>query len=730
MVVAFNKVSGKLRMAMRKIILFIIIQTIFYTQSLFCDHIIPYSEGWPFLVGEYHNLSPAIIDDLDFDGEKEIVVADKYDSSIYMFNKEGTAISGWPVNISNYSMASIMTPAIGNIDDTEDKEIIAVCLEPNFDYQTPIAYNSSELKIFALDKDGRILDGWPFEMENVRYVTTPVLANTAYGSDMEIIFGIVKILNTEGQGAGDGSQSLFWNIKISIYILHYYKNWSDPTTDFYINNEVRIKSSFSVDTQIISTMPVPIISPIAAGDVTGDGIPEIAFSIQGETAYVISTRGTMSVLPGWPKEGGTPIMVDIDKDGKKEIILGNTLQAFNGNGTEVSGYNPFNNSFSGFGHTSYGDPCAGDLDNDGKLEIVAEGKCVGGYGGHGGGFPQISIYVLNHDGTLRERIDRLNSSYNPSQDILADLNNDGFEEIISDGKIYSLESNINYENLILNYTGSPNTATVSCLFGDGSLSLVLTTDSGYIYVYDFSELNKHSGIIARADWPASRHDSSHTGVSDLTTVNNPPELSSIGNKTIYEGQKLSFMLNASDPDNDTITYNARNMPAGAFLNQQTGEFIWTPNYLQSGVYNNIIFTAVDEFGAGSSRSISITVINKIVPPPSINMNLIPDKQTYNIREAIELKAFISSQVGIKKIIIDYKVLNTWMRLKTINLYGIKQYTIIEDLIAYKVGDYQIRITAYDTLYSSIPEETHFFSKQIIFSVKKRLNLPPRTRSSF
>jgi len=72
--------------------------------------------------------------------------------------------------------------------------------------------------------------------------------------------------------------------------------------------------------------------------------------------------------------------------------------------------------------------------------------------------------------------------------------------------------------------------------------------------------------------------------------NLPPVLNPIANKTIEAMQQLSFKISATDPNGDSLTYSAQNLPAGAtFSNQQ---FSWTPAKNQTGSYQ-ITFIASD-----------------------------------------------------------------------------------------------------------------------------------------
>jgi len=95
----------------------------------------------------------------------------------------------------------------------------------------------------------------------------------------------------------------------------------------------------------------------------------------------------------------------------------------------------------------------------------------------------------------------------------------------------------------------------------------------------------------------------------VNNVNGPPVLDSIGNKSVNENSTLSFSISATDPDLNTITYSAQNLPAGATFVGQT--FSWTPNYTQAGSYP-VTFIASD--GNEDSETITITVNNVNRPP--------------------------------------------------------------------------------------------------------------------
>jgi hypothetical protein len=84
--------------------------------------------------------------------------------------------------------------------------------------------------------------------------------------------------------------------------------------------------------------------------------------------------------------------------------------------------------------------------------------------------------------------------------------------------------------------------------------------------------------------------------------NQPPVLDPIGNKNGMINQLITFTVTSSDPDGDSVSLSAENLPSGATFNDNgwdsglekyKGTFEWTPNDLQGGVYENIRFIASD-----------------------------------------------------------------------------------------------------------------------------------------
>lgn len=93
---------------------------------------------------------------------------------------------------------------------------------------------------------------------------------------------------------------------------------------------------------------------------------------------------------------------------------------------------------------------------------------------------------------------------------------------------------------------------------------------------------------------------------NVSSDNQPPEMVPLTDKTVKEGQELDFIVTASDPDNDTLTFFAAPLPQGAQFSRE-GRFVWKPSYTQSGRYTLRI--SVTDGLSERTQKVDIQVIN-------------------------------------------------------------------------------------------------------------------------
>lgn len=97
---------------------------------------------------------------------------------------------------------------------------------------------------------------------------------------------------------------------------------------------------------------------------------------------------------------------------------------------------------------------------------------------------------------------------------------------------------------------------------------------------------------------------------DVRSFNAPPRFSPIRPITIPVGEPFTLPINATDPDGtnpNLIRYIGVDMPEGATIDEQNGQFQWTPSARQIGE-NTFQVVATDQFGAASQIDVTIRVI--------------------------------------------------------------------------------------------------------------------------
>jgi len=101
--------------------------------------------------------------------------------------------------------------------------------------------------------------------------------------------------------------------------------------------------------------------------------------------------------------------------------------------------------------------------------------------------------------------------------------------------------------------------------------------------------------------------------------------------TVIEKQNVHFVLEASDPDGDPLSFAIINKPRGAQLDSISytqREFKWTPDYDQAGTYT-LIFLVYDDKGGADRDTSTITVENKNRLP--IITAFLPEKAEFSVK---------------------------------------------------------------------------------------------------
>ncbi|MCH7946408.1 MAG: hypothetical protein IIC66_01275, partial [candidate division Zixibacteria bacterium] len=170
------------------------------------------------------------------------------------------------------------------------------------------------------------------------------------------------------------------------------------------------------------------------------------------------------------------------------------------------------------------------------------------------------------------------------------------------------------ENLNLNFVisasdpeGTAPSLTTSSLPAGASFVDNGNGTGTFDWIPDFTQSGSYNLTFYATDDSAAV-DSEQVTITVIESGNQAPVLDPIGAKGSTEGVLLSFSLSASDLDATIPTLSAIALPSGANLidnGNGTADFSWTPDFVQSGIYN-VTFIADDGLAA-DSETITITI---------------------------------------------------------------------------------------------------------------------------
>jgi len=349
------------------------------------------------------------------------------------------SMPGFPVTLGVGAWGTRMwaSPAAGDINNDGFEEIIL---------------GSDDGQVYAYDHQGGILSGWPVEIGGSIDQSSPALADIDGDGFMETVMGSGGWSTVPGDRQVhvfryDGTEQPGWPKAVSgdafagavVADLNYDDRYEvvAATTGGYIY-------VWDAQGNLLPGWPLyaggPVWSAPAVGNLDADAQREIAVTSNCAGALrllILNHDGTD--LPGWPQiiqpsagyAMASPVLADMDGDGKNEIILGaetyspnlaTKCYAFRADGSQLAGW-PV-----GFasGTRVVCSPAIADLDKDGKLDaafIASNGL--------------LRAYSVNR--MLWEVQTGSNGRTNP---IAADIDSDGITEILlttESGYLYSFE---------------------------------------------------------------------------------------------------------------------------------------------------------------------------------------------------------------------------------------------------------------------------------------------------
>jgi len=285
--------------------------------------------GWPRPTAYLCWASP-VVGDLDGDGDLEVVAYDR-SGVVYAWHHDGAEMRDGDANpatngpffvTKNPGTWHFSTPALADVDSDGVVELV-VC--------------SPADSIYCLNADGSRVPGWPVPVADTGAMITasPAVGDVDGDGSLEVI-----VPSSSGRVYGlnhDGTSMSGW------------PKW------VYMN------------TSTIAPSP-------ALADLDGDGRLEVVIAGLDKNCYVFRHNG--AAYPGWPqvytssstaRTESSPVIVDIDGDRSLDIVLAceeGRLNAWKSNGQTIAGFPIETHAFL------RGTPVVYDIDHDGDVELI------------------------------------------------------------------------------------------------------------------------------------------------------------------------------------------------------------------------------------------------------------------------------------------------------------------------------------------------------------------------
>ncbi len=96
------------------------------------------------------------------------------------------------------------------------------------------------------------------------------------------------------------------------------------------------------------------------------------------------------------------------------------------------------------------------------------------------------------------------------------------------------------------------------------------------------------------------------------TTNQNPVIAQVSTQIVAAGDLLLVNVQASDPNNDPISYRLENPPEGMTIHPSLGTLVWQPSEHQAGGYSVVVGVLDGQGGyAGQILEITVTTPNSL-----------------------------------------------------------------------------------------------------------------------
>jgi hypothetical protein len=255
-----------------------------------------------------------VLADVNKDSTLEIIYGGWYldGSRLVVLDNNGNNMPGFPVLLENDGTSQTTTPAVGNLDDDDDWEIVTIS------YLNNAPLDSTNIRAYNID--GSLL--WSQEILPVSFCD-PVIGDVNNDGFNEVIF-----TSEDGVYILDKNGNFLLNLPLGQGMEHSNIALADLDND----NDLEIIFEYGLvlyalhnDGTIMftNTSDWVAVNPPVVGDIDNDAFPDIIVSSE-DSVYALNASG--GVLAGFPKPMRPiswytyPAIDDIDNDGKVDVI--------------------------------------------------------------------------------------------------------------------------------------------------------------------------------------------------------------------------------------------------------------------------------------------------------------------------------------------------------------------------------------------------------------------------
>jgi len=316
------------------------------SQVYVFDHDGAVLDGWPITIAkEYH--PTLLIADVNIDGYGEIIFKgnDASDRKLLIIDHTGTILEQWSLSLKSWGSSIESSPAVGNFDDDPQLEIVCADPSENAGYNQTSQEWINEGVIHVYNIDGSEVPGWPKYTDGIIF-SSPVTGDINNDGYVEIVVGLEYAGNAPDYRYG-GVYAFDRNGNI-LPGWPFEKGWnfasSPALADFDNDGDLEIAvSRLGFYTYVIHHDGTPASGwpqqttwndyySTIIGDIDNDNIPDI-LTTAGNGFYpsiyqyggVYAWKYDGTPIPGFPKvtdsDAQAPATTaDIDNDGNIEII--------------------------------------------------------------------------------------------------------------------------------------------------------------------------------------------------------------------------------------------------------------------------------------------------------------------------------------------------------------------------------------------------------------------------